>query len=599
MFAFGSVPLKTFLPDGDIDLTALTHQKLEEDLARDICSFLQNDMHDPEFIVQDVQYIPAQVKIVKCTVNDIPVDISFNQMAGLSTLCFLEKVDELIGKDHLFKRSIILIKAWCYYESRILGAPHGLISTYALEVMVLHILNIFHMSLCGPLAVLCKFLDYYSKFDWDNYYVSINGPVALSSLAESVEETPKSCGEDLLLTQEFLRYSRETYSDPIQTQEISSRDFPIKHLNIMDPLKSNNNLGRSVSQGNFYRIKYAFSYGAERLWEALKLPGESMGMALEKFFVNSLDRNGKGQRADAQVPVPAFGTGRSEASDLGGDYSNLYYSMQYGHWYHNYTLYLNSCSSPLSSPSSQTYNESPWDGVRQLLRSMTHPFYQNDQDVYYQRPLVCHPYASQVPITTNGTDGMVRSRGTGTYIPETAHVYQSYRDARPCPKPRPRKQEYSYRGFRKLPGKTERAKEPTEKESSAAGLSVEFSLEHFPLLPSIKRCTQLTLNTHQDQSFSSPRSLDGIKFGTFKDPLVKTAGSELSPKAVSIPYIPSSNEERVNAVPLRNCRVNAVPLRLEDEGDFPPLPMMAMFAERLRISRNNSRNMEASSASSP
>jgi hypothetical protein len=27
-------------------------------------------------------------------------------------------VDELLGKDHLFKRSLLLIKAWCMYESR-------------------------------------------------------------------------------------------------------------------------------------------------------------------------------------------------------------------------------------------------------------------------------------------------------------------------------------------------------------------------------------------------------------------------------------------------------------------------------------------------
>lgn len=63
------------------------------------------------------------------------------------------QVDRLIGKDHLFKRSIILIKAWCYYESRILGAYHGLISTYALETLVLYIFHLFHSTLDGPLAV--------------------------------------------------------------------------------------------------------------------------------------------------------------------------------------------------------------------------------------------------------------------------------------------------------------------------------------------------------------------------------------------------------------------------------------------------------------
>ena len=67
--------------------------------------------------------------------------------------CCYVQVDHLIGKDHLFKRSIILIKAWCYYESRILGAHHGLISTYALETLVLYIFHLFHASLNGPLAV--------------------------------------------------------------------------------------------------------------------------------------------------------------------------------------------------------------------------------------------------------------------------------------------------------------------------------------------------------------------------------------------------------------------------------------------------------------
>lgn len=59
----------------------------------------------------------------------------------------------MIGREHLLKRSIILIKAWCLYESRILGAHIGLISTYCLEIMVLYIINVFHSSLNGPLAV--------------------------------------------------------------------------------------------------------------------------------------------------------------------------------------------------------------------------------------------------------------------------------------------------------------------------------------------------------------------------------------------------------------------------------------------------------------
>ncbi|XP_042489131.1 uncharacterized protein LOC122069225 isoform X2 [Macadamia integrifolia] len=308
VFPFGSVPLKTYLPDGDIDLTAFTIQNAEGALANDVRGVLEGEEQNEaaEFEVKDVQYIHAEVKLVKCMVQNIVVDISFNQVGGLCTLCFLEQIDHLIGNDHLFKRSIILIKAWCYYESRILGAHHGLISTYALETLVLYIFHLFHSSLNGPLAVLYRFLDYFSKFDWDNYCISLNGPVCISSLPEIVAETPNNGGADLLVSKEILKRCVDSYSVPPRGFETNSRTFPQKHLNIIDPLKENNNLGRSVSKGNFYRIRSAFTYGARKLGRVLLLPGESIEGELNKFFMNTLDRPGSGQRPDVQDSIPTF-----------------------------------------------------------------------------------------------------------------------------------------------------------------------------------------------------------------------------------------------------------------------------------------------------
>ena len=45
------------------------------------------------------------------------------------------------------------VKAWCYYESRLLGANHSLFSTYALETMVLYIFNMYVEELSSPLKV--------------------------------------------------------------------------------------------------------------------------------------------------------------------------------------------------------------------------------------------------------------------------------------------------------------------------------------------------------------------------------------------------------------------------------------------------------------
>ncbi|KAJ8748509.1 hypothetical protein K2173_003407 [Erythroxylum novogranatense] len=302
VFTFGSVPLKTYLPDGDIDLTAFSkNQNLKDSWAHLVRDMLENEEKNKnaEFRVKEVQYIQAEVKIIKCLVENIVVDISFNQLGGLCTLCFLEEVDNLINQNHLFKRSIILIKAWCYYESRILGAHHGLISTYALETLVLYIFHVFNNSFEGPLEVLYRFLEFFSKFDWDNFCVSLWGPVPISSLPEVTAEPPRRDGGDLLLSKLFLDSCSSVYAVYPGGQENQGQPFISKHFNVIDPLRINNNLGRSVSKGNFYRIRSAFAFGAKKLARLHDCPKEDLWYEVNQFFMNTWDRHGSGQRPDA------------------------------------------------------------------------------------------------------------------------------------------------------------------------------------------------------------------------------------------------------------------------------------------------------------
>ncbi|KAK1399458.1 hypothetical protein POM88_009321 [Heracleum sosnowskyi] len=279
VFTFGSVPLKTYLPDGDIDLTAFSKNlDLKDSWATEVRDMLQNEEKNDnaEFCVKEVQYIQAEVKLIKCLVENIVVDISFNQLGGLCTLCFLEEVDSLINQNHLFKRSIILIKAWCYYESRILGAHHGLISTYALETLVLYIFHVYNSNFTGPLEVLYRFLEFFSKFDWEHFCVSLWGPVPIVSLPEVIADPPRKDGGDLLLNKVFLRACSTVYSVFPGGQENNELPFIPKHFNVIDPLRANNNLGRSVSKGNFFRIRSAFAFGAEKLARLLDCPRENV-----------------------------------------------------------------------------------------------------------------------------------------------------------------------------------------------------------------------------------------------------------------------------------------------------------------------------------
>ncbi|CAI9776521.1 unnamed protein product [Fraxinus pennsylvanica] len=294
-FPYGSVPLKTYLPDGDIDLTALKILNGEESLARNVLGILQGEQlnENAEYEVKDAQFIDAEVKIVKCLVQNIVIDISVNQLGGLSTLCFLEQVDRHVGKKHLFKRSIILVKAWCYYESRILGAHHGLLSTYALETLVLYIFHLFYSSLNGPLEVLYKFLEYFSQFDWESYCISLKGPVCISLLPDIVVKMPENGRKDMMLSEEFLEKCVGMFSGSTQSLETIPKAFQPKSLNIFDPLKENNNLGRSVHKGNFYRIRSAFKYGARKLGQVLLQPRDKVAGEIYEFFSNTLARHGQ------------------------------------------------------------------------------------------------------------------------------------------------------------------------------------------------------------------------------------------------------------------------------------------------------------------
>uniref|UniRef100_A0A0D9VR36 Polymerase nucleotidyl transferase domain-containing protein n=1 Tax=Leersia perrieri TaxID=77586 RepID=A0A0D9VR36_9ORYZ len=308
VFTFGSVPLKTYLPDGDIDVTAFSDsEELKDtwaDLVRDALEH-EEKSENAEFRVKEVQYIHAEVKIIKCLVDNIVVDISFNQVGGLCTLCFLEEVDALIGQNHLFKRSIILIKAWCFYESRILGAHHGLISTYALETLVLYIFHVFNNCFTGPLEVLYRFLEFFSNFDWEKFCLSLWGPVPISSLPDMTAEPPRMDAADLLLNKSFLDKCSYAYAVTPRIQESQvQQPFISKHFNVIDPLRTNNNLGRSVSKGNFFRIRSAFSFGAKRLARLLECPKEDLSAEVNQFFTNTWIRHGSGNRPDAPTLSP-------------------------------------------------------------------------------------------------------------------------------------------------------------------------------------------------------------------------------------------------------------------------------------------------------
>ncbi|PWA52147.1 polymerase, nucleotidyl transferase domain-containing protein [Artemisia annua] len=282
---YGSVPLKAYLPHGDIDLTVVGPVDKKYNLSGHVLELLEGAKQKEStiFKITEINFIDAaEVKLIKCIVDGITVDLSLNQLGGLCSLGFLELADTLIKKDHIFKRSIILIKGWFFYDSRLLGASHGLISTYALEILILYIFCMYYDSLTDPLMVMYRFLEYYGQFDWDHYCISIYGPVEQSSMANVTAVNPMN---RCLLGGESLRDYISTYRVP-DFIHLNPKipTFPLRPMNIIDPLKESNNLGRSVSIGNFFRIRGALRLAALRLGEIMLLPTENVGEGIKKFF---------------------------------------------------------------------------------------------------------------------------------------------------------------------------------------------------------------------------------------------------------------------------------------------------------------------------
>ena len=308
--------------------------KVEKNKEKEQKNDEETDEYHP-LEVKDIVVIHADVRLLKCVVDGIVVDVSANQFGGLATLAFLEEVNAKIGKNDLFKRSVILIKAWALYESRILGAPYALLSTYALKTLIICALRRNATDddneqgkrkkkpIETPLDVLRIFFEFVSNFPWETHAVTIFGDVPVEKLDKvSVRDFcrgPKNYSrsdddndndDDLLgvLDDTFVdtmlkRYGPDSRPDAhVLLHGTNGKKVPFrrraigaKHLHILDPLSETNNLGRSVSLGNFARIRAAFRLGAERLKRLeMESDPENVTKGFEYFFKVALaNRGGK------------------------------------------------------------------------------------------------------------------------------------------------------------------------------------------------------------------------------------------------------------------------------------------------------------------
>ena len=125
LFPIGSFVTNTYLPDSNLNTSAFMVKKdddawfvrLNEALCMSIFSDGRQSAGKPASVtISNVSFVNQDKKMIKSLINNVGVDVAMNQIGALYNESLLEAVNLHVGRENLFKKSIILIKSWGRYE---------------------------------------------------------------------------------------------------------------------------------------------------------------------------------------------------------------------------------------------------------------------------------------------------------------------------------------------------------------------------------------------------------------------------------------------------------------------------------------------------
>jgi len=194
--------------------------------GNDYSQILKKLLADKEssFKVKSVNFVNDEIlKLIKTTINGISTDISANQLGALYSQGFIEKLDAFVGKSHLFKSSILLVKAWYEYEVKNEDNETRL-SSWALTVMVVWIFNCYGKKISNPVQALSRFLLYFADFDWSKFALTVHGPVSAVDLGQDdILDKEEFFPAELL---DFYKGRYESARNSKLTNSLPQQNFP-------------------------------------------------------------------------------------------------------------------------------------------------------------------------------------------------------------------------------------------------------------------------------------------------------------------------------------------------------------------------------------
>ena len=294
IFSFGSFPFKSYHRDSDIDITLILIDKTTNklitsygiDLLNKVLNIIENALRqyfNQNYNEEYLERIEADVRLIKCKLEGVSFDISINNFVGLFKFIFMHYIETKYLDTYFYKRTLLLIKTWCYYEGNILGSNIGLLNGYALEVLIIYMFNNFKGKFNSELEAFFTFFNMISKVNWENQLVTIYGIYDLELLNNyelnlenllSKEEQDKDLKIKYNEISDFVKqFERFNDIEKVQNFNVNSKTIVLGKYNmyIIDPIYNTNNLGKSVNFHNSSRIKDLFEYMDTQCQDLVKL----------------------------------------------------------------------------------------------------------------------------------------------------------------------------------------------------------------------------------------------------------------------------------------------------------------------------------------
>jgi len=250
LFPVGSLVSQTFLPDADMETSSFIIRKDDESwfvlVNEALCMSNETRMSkynsfdslpsqsDEDINITNVSFVNGPIKKIRIMINSIGVEITMNQIGALYSEYMIEQIDQFVGQNHLFKRSVLLVEMWCVFESPryTQGAGSMLLrssssndgssssdsnrlNSWSVTIMLISIFHLEGRRISHPLQALGHFLRIFSSFDWHKYAVSVKGKVYADDLRVCQDDAAAATDVGHFFPEELLDKFYESEEDKV------------------------------------------------------------------------------------------------------------------------------------------------------------------------------------------------------------------------------------------------------------------------------------------------------------------------------------------------------------------------------------------------